>query len=145
MPMYLHIKDAFIRELAKHFDKKMEIDKRLSIVSDLQMFRAKEDPFVWSEKKGLAPEHFMVYFDSEHICTFNLNDSVKKVMLLFWKGFREAYAKKRIKLTPPRMRVEVKKETPTQQALKRLEKIKPTTGAERMAKEIVKKVIKGDK
>lgn len=142
--MYLHIKDKFVRELQNHFDSKLKVEKRVRVVSDLQMFRPKEDKFVWAQQKDKIPEHFMVYFDDEHICTFGADMPVNRVMLQFWRGFREAYGAKKIHLTPPWMREEVKQKTATEKALEKLDKIKPTTKAERMAKDIVTNIVTGE-
>lgn len=144
--LYLQIKDAFVRELDKHFDSKLEMGKRVRVVSDLQMFDAKEDKFVWGQKKNQIPEHFMVYVDEYHVCTFHADEPLKAVLVSFWKGFTQAYKDKKIRLTPPRMRVDDEKPKSTKQLqMEKLDAIKPTTKAERMAKEIVTNIVKGKK
>lgn len=138
--LYLSVRDRFKREVGKNFDSKVEMDKRLTVISDLEMFRPKEDKFVWGQKKGKLPQFFQVSVDGVHICTFNETDSVERAMLLFWKGFREAYTNHKIRLNPPRFdEVLPKPET----AKDKLKKIKPTTKAERMAKEVVTRIVDG--
>jgi hypothetical protein len=139
--IYLSVKDTFIRELEKSFDKKLQVAKRIRVISDLQMFRPKEDPFVWGEKKGKVPEHLMIYFDGVHILTFNETESIPKVMLKFWKGFREAYKVGSIKLTPPWMIEQVKTPTESDIQIERLSKIEAGTKERKIAKAIVKSMI----
>lgn len=143
--IYLTAKDSLIRELEKHFDSKLNIRKRIRVISDLQMFKPKEDLFVWGQKKGKIPEHLMVYFDDIHILTFDETEPLKNVMFRFWVGFREAYSKNSIRLTPPWMIEVEKKETPKEKQLNNLKKIKVLTKEQKIAKEIVKKIIRDQK
>lgn len=127
--IYLSVKDQLIREIGKSFDPKLSFDKRIRVMSDLLMFKAKEDISVWKQKRGELPEYFTVYFDNEYICGFDANQPLEKATLYFWKGFKEAYKKNKIRLTPKAEIKEVKKE-----------KRKATTPVEKMATQIVEKL-----
>lgn len=135
--IWLNVKDKLIRELSNSFDPKIKFDKRVMVLSDLMMFRPKEDKGVWKQKRGDTPEYFTVYFDGEYICGFDVSQSVERAVLEFWRGFKQAYSNGKIKLNPKAKEdaVVVKKE----------EKIIATTPEEKMAAQIVKNLNKNEK
>jgi len=133
----LSVKDKLISELGKSFDPKIKFDKRLMVLSDLVMFRPKEDKSVWKQKRGDLPEYFTVYFDGEYICGFDANQSVEKAILEFWKGFKQQYQKGMIRLNP-KVKDDIVK-------AKKQDTIKATTPEEKMAAQIVKNMNKNAK
>lgn len=100
-------------------------------MSDLLMFNPKEDKSVWKQKRGDLPEYFTVYFDDEYICGFDANKPVERAVLEFWKGFKQAYQEKKIRLNPKPELIEIKAEK---------KKPKATTPVEKMALEVVEKL-----
>ena len=129
--MYLNVKDQLIRELSNSFEPKIKFDKRIKVLSDLNVFRPKEDVSVWKQSKGILPEYFVVYFDDEYICGFDASRSVSYAKLEFWKGFHVAYKQGKIYLDPNYKPEVVKKEK---------KKIKATTPTEKLAVEVIKKL-----
>lgn len=127
----LSIKDKLISELGKSFDPKINFNKRINVLSDLTIFKPKEDISVWRQKRGDLPEYFTVYFDGEYICGFDANQPVEKAILEFWKGFKEAYKSAKIRLIPTK----TEETKPTKQ-----KEVLPATKEEKMAAEIVKKL-----
>lgn len=138
MPLQLTIKDHLIRELSKHFDSKIQFEKRIRVLSDLDVFLP-EDKYIWEQKKDRTAEYFQVYFDDQYICGFDEETPSKVGVALFWKGFTEAYKDKKVRLTPPWMRVEEKPKEETEKD--RLKKIKPKTPEQKMAKAAVEKLV----
>lgn len=133
--IYLNIKDRLVSELTKSFDPLVNFSERITVLSDLTMFRPKEDISVWKQKKGLLPEYFTVYFDGEYVCGFDANTSVERAVLEFWKGFKEGYKSGKIRLNPKPDIVETKK----------ADTIVATTPEEKMAAQIVKNMSKNAK
>lgn len=129
--IYLSVKDQLLRELSGSFDPKLNFDKRIRVMSDLLMFNPKEDKSVWKQKRGDTPEYFTVYFDNEYICGFDANQPASHAVLLFWKGFKQAYQEKKIRLNPKLEMTEVKVEK---------KKPKATTPVEKMALEVVERL-----
>lgn len=134
--MILSVKDALVRELSKSFEPKLRFEKRVRVVSDLLMFRPKDDISVWKQQKGLAPEYFTVYFDDEYICGFDSSQSIDYAILEFWKGFKKQYANGTIRLNPK----------PVEEATIVVPKKKPkaTTPTEKMAVEVVERINKNE-
>ncbi len=123
----LKVKDQLLLELSKHFEPKIKFDKRITVLSDLTMFKPMEDKSVWLQKQGQLPEYFTVYFDGEYICGFDATQSVDYALLQFWKGFKQAYQDGKIRLNPTAELPSLKKET---------KKVHATTKEEKMAVEI---------
>lgn len=98
--MILQIKDQFLQLIRKDFSPDIEIEKRIRIISDLEMFRAGEDKSVWQQSKGQRAKVYQVYFDDEYICNFNDDDILQAVYLLFWRGMKAKYEKGMIRLDP---------------------------------------------
>lgn len=133
--IWLNVKDKLISELGKSFDPKINFDKRIKVLSDLTIFKPKEDIYVWKQKRGDLPEYFTVYFDGEYICGFDANQPLEKAILEFWKGFKQAYEVGKVRLNQKPDVVETKQE----------EKIIATTKEEKMAAHIVKNLKKNAK
>lgn len=129
--MYLSVKDKLIRELSDSFEPRIKFDTRIKVLSDLNVFRPKEDISVWKQKEGILPEYFVVYFDNEYICGFDATKSINYAKLEFWKGFQIAYKKGLIHLDPNYTPPTVEKEK---------RKVKATTPTEKLAKEVVDKL-----
>lgn len=132
--IYLSVKDELIRKLSKSFEPKIKFDRRIRVVSDLLMFRPKDDISVWKQLKGQAPEYFTVYFDDEYICGFDASQSIDYAILEFWRGFKKQYANGTIHLNPKPI-----EEAPIIQPKK---KPKATTPIEKMAVEVVDRMNK---
>lgn len=130
--MYLSVKDRLVSELGKSFHPKLHFETRVKVLSDLLLFKPKEDISVWRQKTGTAPEYFTVYFDDEYICGFNDQESVDYAVLSFWKGFKQAYEAGTIHLDP-----NYKEPVVVKPAKK---KRKATTPEEKMAEQIVEKL-----
>lgn len=139
MTLILTVKDQFLRELGKHFEPKLNMNKRIQIVSDLQMFKAKEDKAVLAQLRGTAPEYFTVYLDNEFISSFTAQQTPSQALLSFWKGLKEKYKAGAVRLTPPELRIEQKTEKKDP-----LKDVKADTKERKMAKEIVARVNKGN-
>jgi len=133
----ISVKDRLISELGKSFDPKIKFGDRVKVLSDLTIFKPKEDISVWRQKRGELPEYFTVYFDDEYICGFDATQPVEKAVLEFWKGFKEAYQASKIRLNP--------KPEPDTVTIKAEEKIITTTPEEKMAAQIVKNLKKNAK
>lgn len=144
--MILHIKDQFLQLIRKDFNPKLEIEKRILMISDLEMFRKGEDKYIWAQSKGKTAEVYQIYFDNEFICSFKTDDIMPAVVLMFWKGFKDKYKKGMIRLDPlwkKKQEEELEKEIKKAKKAKRkkeLKESKATTPEEKMAKDIVIKM-----
>lgn len=143
--MYLPAKDRFLYELSKHFDNSYNLNKRVYITSDIEMFRWREDESVWRQKREKAPHYYTVYFDNEYICGFSESDPLEKAMLEWWKGFKKAYQDGLIDLDEVKSReLQQKRELELKQAKKeaemKIEKLPEQTETQKIAKEVIKRV-----
>lgn len=129
--IWLNVKDKLVHELNDSFEAKVNFRERVRVMSDLLAYNYKEDKSVWQQKQGLAPEYFTVYFDDEYICGFDDRTPVKKAVLEFWKGFKQAYKDGKVRLNPKVKEevVKVKKKS-----------IKATTPTEKMAAQITRRL-----
>lgn len=145
--MYLPAKDRFLHELEKHFDRSYNLKKRVYIPADIEMFRWKEDESVWRQKREKAPHYYTVYFDNEFICGFSEADSIEKVMLDWWRGFKKAYEEKKIDLDEQKSIALREAREQQQKDLKKeldrkIEALPNQTETQKLAKEVIKRVAK---
>lgn len=143
--MYLPAKDRFLHELGKHFDGSYNLKKRVYITADIEMFRWREDVSVWKQKREKTPMYYSVYFDHEFICGFSEADTLEKVMLEWWKGFKKAYQDKLIDLDEVKSRElcelrELKQKQLKQEAEMKIDKLPAQTETQKLAKEVIKRV-----
>lgn len=64
---------------------------RVSVRADLDVYKWKEDAFIWGQKKEKLHKVYQVYFDDKFICYIQENTSMSQTMLEFWNGFLKAY------------------------------------------------------
>lgn len=132
------LKDQFLYEISKDFDPKLKAAERLKIIADLEMY-SKEDPYVWAQGKGKVSLCFQVFFDGEFISLFDENFPVEKAKLDFWRGFKEAYERGKIKLIPQEYVIEEAAKKEEKKSLKeKVAALPESTPIERQAKHIIK-------
>lgn len=138
------------RLLVPSFDKKVEPDKRITVVADLEMFKKGEDAYVWAQNEGKIVQHYSIFWDGEFVSGFDADMSKEKVFLEFWKGFKEAYKTGRVTLTTEEQRKdyivqqminEENRKKAEENELKKLE----TTPEGKMAASIIRKLKKNGK
>lgn len=69
---------------------------RLRIISELEKYRWKEDESVWSQKRGITKEQYEVYFDSEFVCFFGLEETQDQAYLRVMENILRLYKDKKI-------------------------------------------------
>lgn len=79
-------------------DFSFDISDRITVVCDLDQFKASEDKSVWLQKKERAPKYYEVYWDDEWIIDFADDVQPQIVYALFWQGFKKKYEAGRIHL-----------------------------------------------
>lgn len=112
-------------------------EDRIRIISDTKMFNYKEDKYIWAQEKGRLPTIYQVYFDGEHITNFEEDAPLDFVALEYFKGFKDKYQKKIIRLAPSDYVV--------RKAVESMPEMKATTKEEKMAVEVVKKLTREKK
>ena len=132
-------------EIAQHFDRMVDIENRLYVVSDLYKFRWKEDESVWGQKRGKADKYYEITFDGEHVCGFDESETMAQVMVKFWKGMKELYQEGKIRLNKFLADEEKKKreeevKNQKKDRIKRIDNIKASTPEQKIAKEVVKRL-----
>lgn len=75
-----------------------DISNRLSVISDLEHYKASEDVFVHAQKQGKIPNYYEVYWDNEWIMDFHEGDQPATVFVQFLKGFGRAYEQGKVRL-----------------------------------------------
>lgn len=69
---------------------------RLRIDAELEKYRWKEDESVWAQKRDKAPLQYEVYFDTEFVCFFGLEDSQDQAYLKVMEALLKLYKDKKI-------------------------------------------------
>lgn len=92
------VQEKLVMMMQPEFD--FDISERISVVSDLEHYKASEDPFVHAQKQGKIPNYYEVYWDNEWIMDFHEGDQPKMVYLGFLKGFGKAYEQGKVRLNP---------------------------------------------
>ncbi len=69
---------------------------RLRIDAELDKYRWKEDESVWAQKREKAPLQYEVYFDTEFVCFFGLEDSQDQAYLRVMENLLKLYKEKKI-------------------------------------------------
>lgn len=140
--LLLTIKDNIIDELSKSFDSALRPRERITVVADIEMF-TKEDKYIWEQGKGKTSLCFQVFFDGVFISLIHEDQPIQRAVLDFWRGFKEAYTQKKIRLIPQEYVIEqeIKKE---EQKLKKesIDRLPESTPVERQAKHIIKNLVK---
>lgn len=116
------VQEKLVQMLQPDFD--FDIKDRILVVSDLDHFKAKEDPFVWGQKKGKVPEFYEVYWDNEWIMDFHEGDTPELVYIGFLKGFGEAYEAGKVRLNKMLADAERANDLETMIKKQRIEKMK---------------------
>lgn len=147
--MFIAIKDAILRQIKDEMGDNdyYKFDKRIQILSDIDIFRWKEDISVWGQKREKIAQHYSVYFDNIFICGFDDTDSKEKVMLEWWKGLKQAITEKKLDIDPFKSdQIRVEKENLEKEIEKAkqesLNKLPEANETHKLAKEAVKRVSK---
>ena len=132
-------------EIAQHFDRMVDIENRLYVVSDLYKFRWKDDESVWGQKRGKTEKYYEITFDNEHVCGFDESETMAQVMVKFWKGMRDGYKEGKIRLNKFLAEEERKRElekvkNQKKDRIKRIKNIKASTPEQKIAKEVVERL-----
>lgn len=90
------VQEKLVMMLQRDFD--FDISDRISVISDLEHYNAKVDPFVNAQKRGKIPNFYEVYWDNEWIMDFHEGDNPKAVYVQFLKGFGKAYVQGKVRL-----------------------------------------------
>lgn len=139
----------FLIQMNYNYDFRPE---RITLWADTDMFKHKEDEYIWNQAKGKITTTFSVYIDGIHICYFKETDTREKAVANFWKGFLDNYSKpdndplkifidesiyKEIRDKKNKFDKELK-----ELRVKEIDKIKATTPVEKEAKELAKTIVK---
>lgn len=132
------LKNRVLRELDHHFDGSYKIKERIRVISDLEKFRYKDDVSLWAQSKNYVAQEFVLYWDNEFICRFNTHHHIEDVMLMFWRGLKKALKEGKVGLFEPLP----EPEDTLKAQLENIDKIETNNPTTKMAKNIVKKLIK---
>lgn len=136
-------------------DFEFDITDRIEVISDLDHYKASEDPFVWGEREGKIPEHYEVYWDGEWVLDFNEGTPPTRVYVEFLKRFAELYQQGKVHmnkfLTEHEQQMDIEKMVKKEKAKKELEKLidvkstEPVSGeTEELAREVTKALEEDD-
>lgn len=88
----LFIKPHFIQFL-NEINYKLEFDiNRITVWADVDMYKWKEDPSVWVQKRGKQQNIYSVFVDGIFVCHIGDGRNNKESLADFWRGFLKAYA-----------------------------------------------------
>jgi len=73
-----------------NYPKQIDIN-RITVWADVDMFKKKEDAFVWGQDK-FQDHVYSVFFDGQHICYLTTHKGHKQTLADFWKGFLKLYS-----------------------------------------------------
>lgn len=81
--MYLPITESIKREIQRYFPINSKIHGDVHVWRDIDMYKWKEDPGVWKQKKGIAEHFYHIHLGNHLVHTFNGRDSKAKVIKQF--------------------------------------------------------------
>lgn len=79
---------AFLVDLGYQGDFDME---RITVWADTDMYKWKEDEYIWAQKREKTPSVYQVFFDGKQVCYLGEQQTKEKTLSDFWKGFLRLY------------------------------------------------------
>lgn len=124
-----------------------DFKNRLKIVSDIEMFRWKEDEYIWSQKRGKIVSHYSIYLDEHFVSGFDEDWIAERIMLDFWKGLKTLVSTNKVKLNKyeniERQQIEeITKKEEEKEEKERIDALPEANETQKLAKEVVKRVSK---
>lgn len=124
-----------------------DFKNRLQIVSDIEMFRWKEDEYIWSQKRGKIVSHYSIYLDEHFVSGFDEDWIAERIMLDFWKGLKTLVSAGKVKLNKyeniERQQIEeITKKEEEKEEKERIDALPEANETQKLAKEVVKRVSK---
>lgn len=147
--MLIAVKDAILRQIKDEMGVSdyYKFDNRIKILSDIDIFKWKEDISVWAQKREKIANHFSIYMDDVHISGFDDSDPKEKIMLEWWKGLKKAISDNKLDIDPFKSaQLKIDKENLEKEIEKAkqdsINKLPESDELHKLAKEAVKRVSK---
>jgi hypothetical protein len=139
------IKHIILTELGD--SQEFNFKDRITVVSDLEMFRWKEDEYIWEQKRGKIVTHYSIYLDEHFVSGFDEDWIAQRIMLDFWKGLKTLVKNNKVALNvyqnKERQEIEeIERKEEVKEQKRKIDALPEATETQKLAKEAIKRVSK---